>query len=112
VSDDSGSIPFRRVALVGLGVMGGSLARALAALPSPPRRVGWSPEASERSRAVDSGAVEEAPGRWEDATLEADLVVLAVPLLAVCDLLGPVAGAAPPTAVMMDVGGMPPQVRE
>ncbi|MCG6955527.1 MAG: prephenate dehydrogenase/arogenate dehydrogenase family protein [Gemmatimonadetes bacterium] len=111
MSDDRGSIPFRRVAFVGLGVMGGSLARALAALPSPPSLVGWSPEASERRRAVESGAVHEAPTRWEDATADADLVVLAVPLRAVCDLLGPAAATAPSSAVIMDVASLKEPVR-
>jgi prephenate dehydrogenase len=111
VSVDGGSTPFRRVAVVGLGVMGGSLARALSTLPSPPRRIGWSPEASERSRAVEVGAVDEAPERWEDAAAHADLVVLAVPLLAVCDLLGRVKAAASPEAVVMDVASLKEPVR-
>ena len=50
VPGDAGPEPAgtpRRVAILGLGVMGGSLARALCALEPRPRVVGWSPDVRE-----------------------------------------------------------------
>ncbi len=86
--------------------MGGSLARALSELPEAPTLVGWSPEPGERDAALAAGAVTRAPEEWRDAVAAADLVVLAAPLRASCELLGPVAAAAPPAATISDVASL------
>lgn len=93
-----------RVAVLGLGVMGGSLARALAPLGIVEVR-GWSPRETERTAALDAGVVHHAPEHWEEAVENALLVVLATPLAAVCDLLPRVARAAP-GAVLTDVASL------
>lgn len=95
--------PFRHAAIVGLGVMGGSLARALAALADAPVRSGWSPDPAERDAALAAGALDHAPDTPSDAVRDADLVVLAAPLQASCALLAPLAEVAPPGAVFTDV---------
>ena len=86
--------------------MGGSLARALAALDRPPRVTGWSPSPAEREAALAAGAVAEAPSEWRDAVAEADLVVLAAPLRACCELMEPVAVAAPAAATLTDLASL------
>jgi len=98
--------PFGTVTVLGLGVMGGSLARALSELPGAPTVVGWSPDARERDAALAAGAVSRAPAEWRDAVADADLVVLAAPLRASCELLGPVASAAPAGATISDVASL------
>jgi prephenate dehydrogenase len=98
--------PFAAVAVLGLGVMGGSLARGLSALERRPRVVAWSPQLEEREAAVGAGVVDDAPSEWRDAVAEADLVVLAAPLRASCELLGAVAAAAPATATLSDVASL------
>lgn len=76
---------FSRVAVVGVGLIGGSFARALKALPEPPEVVGVDPDAETRAWAVDNGVVDAAaaPGSVEAAAWlsagGADLVVLATP---------------------------------
>lgn len=92
--------------MLGLGVMGGSLARALAGLERPPHTTGWSPSAGEREAALEARAVAEAPDRWQQAVAGADLVVLAMPLRASCELFGDVAGAAPRDATLSDVASL------
>jgi prephenate dehydrogenase len=98
--------PFERVAVLGLGVMGGSLARALSALGSRPRVTGWSPSEAERRAAVEAGVLAAAPRAWSDAVAEVDLVVLAAPLRACCDLVPQVAAAAPSTATRSDLASL------
>lgn len=98
--------PFGTVSVLGLGVMGGSLARALSELPEAPTVVGWSPEAGEREAARAAGVVARAPEGWPEAVADADLVVLAAPLRASCELLGPVADAAPAEATISDVASL------
>ena len=102
--------PFARIGIVGLGLMGGSLARALAAQPRPPEVMGWSPDAAEREQARASGALSQVVARAEDV-LSADLVVYAVPLRAVLSLLAEHAPRWPPGAVISDVASLKAPVR-
>lgn len=98
--------PFSRVALVGLGVMGGSLARALAHLDDGPAVTGWSAAPEDVAAALDEGVLTHAAGSLEDCVAESDLVVLATPVQAVCELLPAAAAAAPEAAVLHDVASL------
>lgn len=86
--------------------MGGSLARALAGLPDPPHVTGWSPRAAEREAALGAGAVAEAPPAWQEAVAGADLVVLAAPLRASCDLLVEAAAMTSEKTTLSDVASL------
>ena len=99
-------VPFGSVAVLGLGVMGGSLARALSELSERPRVIGWSPSAEERDAALRARAVDAAPADMRAAVRDADLVVLAAPLDASCALLEDVAAAAPAGATLSDVASL------
>jgi len=79
--------PFATVSILGLGLMGGSLARALRRLPAPPRVVGWSPDVGESLEALGAAALDEVADTAEEAAGAADLVVYATPLGAVLELL-------------------------
>jgi prephenate dehydrogenase len=90
------------VAVVGLGLMGGSLLRTLSAEGRPAR--GWSPDPEERAAAARLPGVE-VPGEL-DATLEgARGVVLATPLSAFEVILGGIA-AGPRPSWITDVGSL------
>lgn len=95
--------PLGRVAILGLGLMGGSLARGISGLELAARVTGWSPLSTERDAALTAGAVTLAAADWRDAVADADLVVLAVPLGAAADFLSELGGAAPSTATLTDV---------
>lgn len=98
--------PFESVAILGLGAMGGSLARALSALEERPRVVGWSPLGAERDAASNAGAVDDAPAEWRDAASGVDLVVVAAPLAVSCDLMEGLAGATPTETTLTDVASL------
>jgi cyclohexadieny/prephenate dehydrogenase len=98
--------PFASVAVLGLGVMGGSLARALADLPDRPRVSGWAPQREEREAARRAGVLDHAPASWQDAVGDAELVVLAAPLRASCDLFEEVAGIVPHATTLSDVASL------
>ncbi len=106
-----------RVALLGFGLIGGSIARALArppilgaADPNAPstaiRIVAWSPS-GEGPRAAAADGLVEAAARSEEAIEGADLVVLAAPplecLRLVDALAGPLRGALGDGATVTDV---------
>jgi prephenate dehydrogenase len=93
------------IAVVGLGLVGGSLARALTRAGYPVVGVDHS---SVLRRAQDSGAVAAAFARPEDAAAVADVVVLAAPPRANLALLRRLARAAPSSRrpVVTDVGSV------
>ncbi len=99
----SGDCPFGRVAILGMGLMGGSLARALSDLDDGPEVVGWCSDDEEREAALAVSAVIAAPATRAEAVSCADFVVMAAPLRVSCGWMAPVAHEAPPTATISDV---------
>jgi len=92
-----------RVALLGLGVMGGSLARALSRrdVDDP---VGWALDAADRAAAADHGiSIAESADK---ALQGADMVVLATPLSTIPALAEQVARSAPSSARVTDVASL------
>ena len=87
--------------------MGGSFARALIDTSGTPEVRGWCPDADERQAALDAGAVTSAPDDLRAALQNADLVVLATPLRAVCSLISDIAAdALAGDSTIMDLAGL------
>lgn len=82
------SIPFEKVVIVGVGLIGGSIAAALKALPEPPQVYGVDVDEGSLESALASGALDEgavSDDQKVDVWLSAggsDLIVLAVPVFA------------------------------
>ncbi len=95
--------PLGRVTILGLGLMGGSLARALTALETAERVTGWSPRSTERDAALTAGAVGFASADWRQAVSDADIVVMAMPLGPCLEMLDDIAAATPESATLTDV---------
>jgi len=96
----------RHVAIIGLGLMGGSLALALRAADPAMRVSGYDANAAAASEALARGAVTallESPGRLPP---DAELVVLAVPPRAAAELLPEIAAALPPRSLLMDLSSV------
>lgn len=101
-----------RVAVLGLGLMGGSLGLALrrAGLAASVAGYDVAPDTTERARA--RGAIDVACASPGEAVAGADLVVLATPVLAEKELLAAVASVLAPTSVVTDLGSTKRQVAE
>jgi prephenate dehydrogenase len=95
---------FERVAVVGLGLMGGSLGLAIRKRRLARRVAGFARKAPVRRRALAMGAVDEACIDLNDAVRDADLVVFCAPILAIPRLVASCAPALRPGAVITDVG--------
>jgi prephenate dehydrogenase len=93
----------RQITIIGTGLIGGSLALALRKKKFAGRIVGCDREGTlERARmrgAIDIGTVD--PG---DAVRGSQVVVLATPVLAICDLIDRVGAVLPAKALLTDVG--------
>jgi len=94
-----------RVAILGLGQIGGSVGRALVAAGDPWRVAGWTRSADARHAAAADGI--DVAGSIGEACTGADAIVLAVPPLACLELLDELAGglrsATDQDAVITDV---------
>jgi len=96
--------PFRRVAIVGLGLLGGSWGLALKKAGFTRRIVGYARRAETREQALREGAVDEVCADVADAVRGADLVILATPVAVILDHLTRLQPHLSPQALITDVG--------
>jgi len=94
----------RHLAVIGLGLIGGSLARALRAAGQVGRISGYDADPVQRETALRMGVIDVAADNAADAVVDADLVVLAVPVLHTGDALAACWTAMRSDAVLTDVG--------
>jgi prephenate dehydrogenase len=93
----------KRVAIVGLGQIGGSIGLALGR-HSGWTRVGWDRDRATLRRARDAGAVDEIAPSLEAACTNAALAVLATPVDTLPALIARVAALLPRGAALLDTG--------
>ena len=94
----------KRLAVIGVGLVGGSLALALRRAGAAASIAGFDRDAQALERAVALGVIDAAAGSASDAAKGADLVVVAVPVRSIGPVLHDVALAMDPQAVVTDVG--------
>lgn len=93
-----------KLALIGVGMIGGSLAAALKRAGAVERAVGFDADPKATRRGVERGVLDAVAASVEDAVREADLVVLAVPVGAMKEVMAAAAAALPARAIVTDVG--------
>jgi prephenate dehydrogenase len=96
---------FERIAVIGLGLLGGSLAWAARRRGAARHVIGATRSASARDRALRQGAVD-AVAELDEAVRGAELIVLATPITAMPGLLRRMAPALAEGAVVTDVGSV------
>ncbi len=97
---------FERIALIGLGLIGSSLARAIKARLPGSLVVVTDHTAAVRRRAGEIGLGDEIAEDANTAVKEADLVILCVPVGATASLGASIAPALKPGAILSDVGSV------
>ncbi|HBK91436.1 MAG TPA: prephenate/arogenate dehydrogenase family protein [Parvularcula sp.] len=97
---------FERAAVIGAGLIGASLARALRANGLAGRIAGFDLDADVRRRARECGAVDEAPDTLDAALKGAALVIVSTPVGAMPAVLAAVAATADDGALVIDVGSV------
>ena len=93
-----------KLALVGVGLIGGSFAAALRASGEVDHVVGFDLDPEALSKGLAAGILDHAAGNLAGAVAAADLVVLAVPVGAMRAALATIAPHLPPGALVTDVG--------
>jgi cyclohexadieny/prephenate dehydrogenase len=95
---------FGRVAIVGLGLLGGSIGLAVREFLPGVRTSGYDADPVARLRAAERGLVDMVCETGADAVRQADLVIFCVPVGAIGAVAAELADAIPPAAVISDVG--------
>jgi prephenate dehydrogenase len=95
----------RRLGVVGLGLMGASLARAARAALPEVQVIAVEPQADVRAKALADGVADLALAEPGPELGACELAVLCTPIASLEALLGPVSRLLPDGAVLTDVGG-------
>ena len=95
-----------RIALIGVGLIGGSVGLAAKRRIEDVTVVGYDPSPRVLATAVRVGAIDEKAASIAEAVATADLVVLAPPMAAMTRVLQEVLAAAPEEAAITDVGSV------
>ena len=95
---------FRRLAVLGLGLIGGSFALAARERGFAREIVAFDPDVEALAEAAVAGIVEQGYSSARDAVAEADIVILAAPIRAILALLREIAPVLGSDAFVMDLG--------
>jgi cyclohexadieny/prephenate dehydrogenase len=97
-------LPFARISIIGLGLIGSSLARAIRATMPTVALTGTDADPGVRARVLELGLVDDVTDSPGAAVVDAELVLLAVPLGAFAAVGAEIAGELAPGTVVSDVG--------
>ncbi|MEI6219035.1 MAG: prephenate dehydrogenase/arogenate dehydrogenase family protein, partial [bacterium] len=100
----------QRLAILGLGLMGGSLGLALRKRPDSPIVCGYARRTTTRKLALKMGAVDEAFATPQEAVRLADIVVICTPILSIPAIARACAPTLSPAAFVTDVGSTKAQL--
>ena len=100
------------VAIIGLGLLGGSIGLAVQDRASDITTTGYDADADVRGKAAERGLVGTVFTSVSDAVAEADLVILCVPVGAMGSAAAEIAGHLKPGAIISDVGSSKQSVLE
>jgi cyclohexadieny/prephenate dehydrogenase len=102
----SGFQPFERVALIGVGLIGSSMAHAMRRSGAAKHIAGYSRSAESRAAAARIGFCDSLHDTPIDAARDADLVVLCLPVGAFGEAAAAIAPVLKPGAILTDVGSV------
>src|SRR5262249_41779321 len=102
--------PFDSVAIIGLGLIGGSVARDLAALGV--RVVAYDPDETRIASAIRAAVVSKALDERLEGVGDADVIVLATPVDDAIDILRRIATKATRAKLITDVGSTKARIVE
>ncbi len=95
---------FSRIAIIGLGLQGGSIGLAVRDFLPDASTTGYDRDPDTRRRAAERRLADRICDSAADAVTDADLVIFCVPPSAMGEVAREIAGAVPPGAVISDVG--------
>ena len=105
-------LPFARVTIIGLGLIGSSVARAVKAAMPEVRVTGFDADPAVRERSRELGFCDDVADTAGTAVIDAGLVILCVPVGAMGAVAETIAADLPADAIVSDVGSCKQSVAE
>lgn len=105
-------VPINNIAIIGLGLLGGSLGLAIAEHLPDAISTGFDRDPETRKRAAERGLVGTVCDTAAEAVANSDLVIFCVPVGAIADAAADIADALPAKAIISDVGSSKQSVSE
>ncbi len=102
----------RKIAILGLGLIGGSLGLAVRRANLAEQVVGYDAKLDTLKRARERGAITHICVTPEEAAQQADMVVLATPVLAMYELMGRIAPVLKPGTLVTDAASTKAEVTD
>jgi prephenate dehydrogenase len=93
-----------RLAIIGIGLIGGSLSLALKQAGKVGEVIGYSPNQTERQQALALGVIDRAADNITDAVHDADIIFLAVPMAAMGSVIAELAPHVTADTIITDGG--------
>jgi cyclohexadieny/prephenate dehydrogenase len=100
------SVPFSRICLIGLGLIGSSLARAIRSADKTCEIIAYDASEAVRARVAELGLANLVAPTLADAVMGADLVILCTPVLSYEKIAADMMAHLMPGAVVSDVGSV------
>lgn len=97
-------LPFANITVIGLGLIGSSIAHAVKENMSAARITGFDADPAVRNRALELGFCDDVTDNAGAAVVDADLVMLCVPVGAMAEVAEEIAFDLPEDAIISDVG--------
>ncbi len=97
-------LPFSHIAIIGLGLIGSSIAHAVRDTMPSARITGYDADPAVRARAIELGFCDDVSDNAGAAVIDADLVMLCVPVGAIAEVAAEIATDLPDDAIISDVG--------
>ncbi|MHB8793761.1 MAG: prephenate dehydrogenase/arogenate dehydrogenase family protein [Thermoleophilia bacterium] len=92
------------IAIIGVGLMGGSLGLAAQERLGVSRVIGYSRTSRTLQKALELGAITDEAGSVEEAAAEADIIFIATPVRSILDVARKAMAASSPTSIVTDMG--------
>mgnify|MGYP001337599532 CR=1 FL=1 len=102
----------QRIAIIGLGLIGGSLAKAFKLKKQKIHILGVDPNPANIEPALKEGSIDEACQRAADAAAQADVIFLCSPVGTIPGLMAEIKDSVPEHAVVTDVGSTKQEIME
>ncbi|MEH6660393.1 MAG: prephenate/arogenate dehydrogenase family protein [Parasphingorhabdus sp.] len=97
-------LPFANIAIIGIGLIGSSIAHAVRETMPAARITGYDADPAVRARVIELGFCNDVSDSAGAAVTDADLVILCVPVGVIADVAAEIADDLPDDAVISDVG--------
>ena len=97
-------LPFANIAIIGIGLIGSSIARAVRETMPSARITGFDADPAVRARVIELGICDDVSDSAGAAVTDADLVMLCVPVGVIGEVAAEIAADLPDDAIISDVG--------